>query len=745
MPLALVLVLPMLAAGARPAPAHAAGLEDSRDVSGTREGGRVDPRHALDIHPREAGSLGLLDDSARPYAEARKMLARGLPSVALKALSNRRGDVLLADREALVRGDALLALGDVKRAREAYLEAIARSELKAVSIAAARGLIGALATLKLRDEELLYVDALLDEPNLPRRQNVLYQKALVLRDMGRTQESADVAWRIVQEHPASRAAQQAATLLKEYGRRGVRIPVPSAKLEIARVRNLVSSGEYRHAEQEIQRLEKQYPKLVTELELERADLAHRRKQKDEESRILTRLHADGAVPREERAEVLWRLGKMAMGDDETLDQAVQFFDELEKTFPESAHADEAQYFAGWIPYSQGKYEIAAERMLRFATTYRRSSMHAEALWYAGWSAYLARNDGLARRAFEQLLEEHPTSDLRPQARYWVGRIRQRAGETSGAQSDYRQVLAQAPLSYWGFWAMARLKDLGEEVVLNAPPPEQPVSIEQVVTLLGPKRPRGVDRAIALHAADLQDDALEELTGVNQYLRNVRDTAGRAMVADMLDALGAHYLAYRVATTITADGGELVSGKPWAWRAWRHAYPCAFGDAVSAASTAHALDRDLILSIMRTESSFRPAARSPVGAYGLMQLMPMTAAQIGRSTRDGRTHAARYKNPDSNIWLGGWYLARLVSRYGGQLAPAIGAYNAGPGAMDKWLGEHGGLELDEFVERIPYRETRRYVRRVLETYMIYRRLAGQPLVDLRGKVRPDLVSEGSVAF
>lgn len=717
---------------------------EARDAHAQPDRGKDrDPSKLLEVHPKEAGSSAVLAGSARAYGEARQLLARGKAAQALKAVAQGSSG-LLDDREALLRGDALLALGSVREAKDAYLEAIEKSELKAVSLAAGRGMVNVLAQLKDREEQLLYIDALLSEPQVPRKANLLFERALVLRDLGRLTESADVAWHVVQDFPAAKIAAQANTVLKELKKRGAKIPVTNSRIELARIKNLLHSGDFKRAEAEIDKLEEAEPRLRAALDLDRAEIFKKKRMKAEEFEILQRLYESGQLTRHLGAEVVWRLGKLAMNRDD-IAEATRYFDELADKYPASPHTDEAQYLAAWLPYNMGEYDVATERMLKFASEYRRSPNRGEALWYAGWSAYLANKDGLARRAFAQLFEEHPTSEMKPQAMYWIGRIRQRGGEPDAARSAYREVLAQSPLSYWGFWAIARLDELGEQVVLNAPPPQTVAPIPKVIAMLGPKRPRGIDRAVALNAANLQNDALEELTAVNTYLKGVRDTAGRTMVADLLHTLGAHYLAYRVGASITQDGGELQSGKPWAWRAWRHAYPMAFEKEVEAASAAHALDEHLILSIMRTESSFRTSVRSPVGAYGLMQLMPATAQLIGHFAREGRGHAARFRTPESNVWLGGWYLAKLVTRYGGQIAPAIGAYNAGPGAMDKWVAAHGGLELDEFVERIPYRETRRYVRRVLETYLIYRRLNGQPPLDLRGKVRDLVVPEGSVEF
>src|SRR5687768_16287017 len=129
--------------------------------------------------------------------------------------------------------------------------------------------------------------------------------------------------------------------------------------------------------------------------------------------------------------------------------------------------------------------------------------------------------------------------------------------------------------------------------------------------------------------------------------------------------------------------------------------------------------------MRTESLFRPDAISLAGARGLMQLMPNTARWIGRESKNGRFHANRYRSSKSNIWLGSWYIKNLLIRYEGDLVDAIGAYNAGPEAIDRWRKDYASLEPDEMAERTPYDETKRYVRKVLESYLVYQKLYAGP--------------------
>lgn len=703
----------------------------------------VDPARVLDVQTLPARSKKLIPASARRYAHAKRLLGQGKPAQALEALKGSKGD-LLADREALLRGDALLALGSKKQAKQAYLRALEKAQIKSVSIGAARGLVNVLGQLDERDLQLLYLDALLAERGIPRRPSLVYQRAQVLDALGRRDEAASAYWRILLDFPKASVASHASRALERLKRKGVDIPATNARLELARIRNLVSSSAYRDAERAMEALANKVPALREEIELERAHMYRRRRLKGEERRVLEGLLKGGLSGRTE-AKVLARLGRLAMSRDED-DKAIAYFDRLREKYPADRETVEAQYLAGWIPYNAGNYDEATRRMLEFADEHPRSKRRTEALWFAGWSAYLAKKDGRARRSFEQLLEEHPESSLAPHARYWIGRIHHRNKALDRAKQEYREVLKLAPLSYYGFWSMERLAELGEETVLTPPPPvAPPARIRRVVEMLGSSRPILIDRAIALHAADMKNEALEELSASARYLRRGRDYRGRTMVADLLHRLGAHNLAFRVAILIAQDGGDLVSGEPYAWRAWRHAYPRAFETDVLSASKQHEVDDELILSIMRTESHFRPWVRSRVGARGLMQLMPNTAKRIGRIAKGGRSHAARYKNPRSNVWLGTWYLGNLLERYDANLGMAAGAYNAGPSAMDDWVKRFQGMPFDEFVERIPYRETRRYTRRVLETYMVYRLLKGEKPFKLANVVKAIDPPEGSVRF
>ena len=696
----------------------------------------------LKVKPKTTSGRRPARRVALPYAEAKKLLAQGQPAAALRSLSTSRSS-LLADREALVRGDALKALGNLEGARKAYEAALAQARVEGAAVAAARGLVDVHGQLGQREKQLVYIDALLSVRRVRRRAGLMLERATVLRRMGKKNDAARVAWQILQDYPTARIAEQAQKMLDGLVKRGAKRPSANARTELSRIRNLWRSRAFGGAEKALDRLEKRSPKMARAIKLERIEMYAKQRRTDDEMALLNEL-LENATDQRVGPTVLERLGRLAMRRDDD-EGAVAYFDRMAKLYPNHKKTVEAQFLASWLSYNSADYAQGARRMLAFTKRYRKWHRRPEALWFAGWSAYLGGQDGLSRRAFSQLLEDHPTSDMNLWAYYWTGRIHERNKFKDEARRSYRQILRRAPMSYWGHWASAGLARLGEEVVLDPPPTTKPATIEQGLEVIGKQRPVNVDRGIALSEVGLKDEAVDELRAASAALAKIRNTAGRIIVAEMVGQLGSHHQAFRLAAAAVSKGGDLVSGRPYAWRAWRLAYPKAFEEHVAEAAKAHDVDPLLVLSLMRTESAFRPWVRSRVGARGLMQLMPKTARSIGREAKGGRAHAARYTNPRSNIWLGAWYIKKLLERYHGHVALAAGAYNAGPGAMDRWLKRFSGRHLDEFIESLSYRETRRYVRRVLETYQTYRRLDGQPRLKLMLKVESEAPPDGSVSF
>ena len=165
-----------------------------------------------------------------------------------------------------------------------------------------------------------------------------------------------------------------------------------------------------------------------------------------------------------------------------------------------------------------------------------------------------------------------------------------------------------------------------------------------------------------------------------------------------------------------------------------AFPIPYRAAVLQGAAAGGIDPRLVVSVMRVESRFRPGAVSGAGAVGLMQVTPPTGAWVA-AQRAGNApfEAAMLRDPGYNVSVGSWYLGYLIRLFGGRVPPALAAYNAGTGPVQRWLRSGRWDATSGGATTIPYPETRLFVQRVLATYAIYRAL--YPGLGRAGAARP----------
>jgi peptidoglycan lytic transglycosylase len=218
-------------------------------------------------------------------------------------------------------------------------------------------------------------------------------------------------------------------------------------------------------------------------------------------------------------------------------------------------------------------------------------------------------------------------------------------------------------------------------------------------------------AVELLGLGMRDEALAEL---RDLARSGRVRPAAPLVAQLAAFAEDADLPFRMARD------HLLPSR----RALRWAHPEPHRLAVRRSARGFGVDPGLLFAVMRRESSFREAARSGAGAEGLLQLRPATAARLGALLGVPGGLDARLADPVANITLGAHYLALLVGRFG-EPAVAVAAYNAGPRPAAEWAAARKGMALDEWVERIPYRETRQYVKIVMSEWDAYRALSGDP--------------------
>ena len=368
------------------------------------------------------------------------------------------------------------------------------------------------------------------------------------------------------------------------------------------------------------------------------------------------------------------------------DQAYEIYLRLAQAPQGGTVADDALLDAAYLKRSQKKLDESLRLFQRFLVSRSDPQKAAGALWEAGWTSYQSRD---YQGAADYLRRITVAGDLREKALYWLGKSLTNSGDLKGAQVAFASLAEEYPFGYYAL-ICDKWCDIGAF-------PAPPKSLSESLPM-----PAGFEREKALINFGLFDEAARELSA-----RKVKNTLGTArLFLEMENYNGALHAVAKENGKPSAKESGLV---------WGLNYPLAYQEEVIKSAAATAVPVSLIYAIMRCESNYSPVALSPVGAVGLMQLMPATAESMSRGS------SARLTRPEVNISLGTRYLKDQLASYGRNIPLTAAAYNAGPGNVKRWQKSLGSLPQDEFIESITFRETREYVKKVLSTMELYRRL------------------------
>jgi soluble lytic murein transglycosylase len=366
----------------------------------------------------------------------------------------------------------------------------------------------------------------------------------------------------------------------------------------------------------------------------------------------------------------------------------------------------ARYLAALLLEDEDEIARARRHFERVARNAEYPRYANPALWYLGWTAW-RKGDAEEARDHFALLEareaDQPIGQLR--ARYWRARARERLGE-AGAADDFARIAGEYPFSYYGWRAGLRV------------PAPAPVEREALDPGRRTLQPADLARGRILLEAGLVDEAAIELLRTAERAGGIAD---RVEVGRLLGEAGEHHRAQGLIVGRYAT--ELARGvAPEQEGLWRLAWPRAWADLVrELAPDGEAVEPAVVSAVMREESGYRPAVTSPAGARGLLQIMPETGRRLARQLGLPAFTPDDLYRPRVNIQLGSFYLQQLAGEFDGRLEAAIASYNAGPTAAARWTEEQPGLADDEWVEAVPYSQTRAYVKRVLRSVHVYREL------------------------
>lgn len=440
--------------------------------------------------------------------------------------------------------------------------------------------------------------------------------------------------------------------------------------------------------------------------LERAaNLMKRNKFKEAERELRSALPACEGINRE---EVLRNVG-LSLFRQKEYREAAEIYDKINDVFSSARslyRAGDKEGFESALKELRGKNDTRAGGLLvAFAGDKRREgdfeealkiykdvvakypSDAEEAMWGIGWTYYRTGDYRNSAGVFSKLYEKYED----PKYLYWQAKSTEGSGEDAKALYS---ALSKYENNFYAALSVATGKTRAGSVTSSEISGESNADMQHQF--------ERVDVLLSWH---MTKEANAEL----------RWMAGKIETPIMLLAVASRFQKigdYKRSVT-------LVTRMPYTEKLHGFWYPLAFWDDVEKISKKHDMDPMIAMSVMREESRFDPDARSVAGARGLLQLMPQTAYRLDKSVKLGISRDSQINDVRNNIQLGIYYLKSLFGEFG-SLPYVLAAYNAGAGIVRKWEQQGTQRGIDEFIEEIPYAETRNYVKKVVTSYFQYKR-------------------------
>lgn len=526
-----------------------------------------------------------------------------------------------------------------------------------------------------------------------------------LRDAQRELKAAAEAYdRLDREFPVSPQAKEAAARL-----RALASYLPAASADARNARDLRKAIALADADDTTRSIPLLRALLTRRLGREDADLVHLRlgrallstKREREGEAQLAAVSDDspwGAEAAFQRAKVAAR--RIQRGDP---------FEAVATRYAGTPWGEEALLSLANFYQKDARDDDALPYYRRLLDGYPQGRYAERAAWRVAWGTYRQGRFDEAAQSLERAARLMPTSPYTPGMLYWAARARLTLGDTERARQLLAETVQRFKNGYHGLLAQQALKRLPAGATAA---PALVLRSSSLAPADGIPEPQ-LTRLRQLLLLDRVDAAFDELKALpptpasQATIASLESRRGRLRPA--ITAMKRAYPEY-----VSQAGDELPDS------VWRIIYPLAFGEMLTAKAAEEGLDPALVAGLICQESTFDANAVSVAGARGLMQVMPRTGRTIARAKRVGYSTRALH-DPAVAMDFGTHYLRHLMDRFGGRVERVLAAYNAGPERVDAWTASQPDMPAEEFVERIPFTETRIYVMTVLNAREQYRRI------------------------
>ena len=428
---------------------------------------------------------------------------------------------------------------------------------------------------------------------------------------------------------------------------------------------------------------------------------------------------------ETEAERLFYLLEIARSDNDD-DRFQQTLEQLRTAAPQSSYLEDALLAAGNVFLLRNDYDHAIDMYRELHHRFPQGRLAAYANWKDAWLSLRQSRIDDARQGFERQIGEYATSQQVPAALYWRARIaEENEKDPAKARAYYSALTRRFPNYYYADLARDRLsgrKGSAEAVAVPDPLLEKLPSTRperRLTTADPPEDDLHFQKSRLLHTAGMTDFAVRELKAA--AAEGGSDWATAEMARLYRDDGQYHRAVELMKSTVPSYFAMDLDALPRPY--WEDLFPRPFWSDLQRDARNNGLDPFLVASLIRQESEFNPNAVSPANAVGLMQVLPSTGKKLARAEKIRRFNADSLLVPEVNLKLGTRYFRELVDHFNGNLEYALAAYNAGSDRVDAWLAGGTFRDTAEFVESIPFTETREYVQAIMRNASVYRKLYG----------------------
>jgi peptidoglycan lytic transglycosylase len=389
-----------------------------------------------------------------------------------------------------------------------------------------------------------------------------------------------------------------------------------------------------------------------------------------------------------------------------------------KRFPKSRWLEEALYSGGNMYLLKHDFQQAIYHYSTLVQMFPNSTYAPSAHWRAAWLNYRLRNYTEAARLMDEQIQRYSAGIEAPSAIYWRGRIYEDEEHNMGQAVNYYRVLISSYVNYYyADLARRRLAILGTQPSV---PPAAVLSAVRApsIPFLSEDLPENEPHLIK--ARLLANAALNEYIAPEIQASPTSAEWGALAQAEIFTSYGEYTRALQAMKRSGISFFSIpVDQVPAIY--WQLMFPRPYWSDLMANSERNGIDPQLVASLIRQESEFNPGAVSRANAYGLMQLLPSVGKSLAKKQGIKGFKTPQLLNPSTNLQLGTLNLKQVLDRFGGQQEYALAAYNAGDVPVRQWMSNGEYKDIAEFVESIPYTETREYVQAIIRNRQMYKTL------------------------